>query len=135
MRKFHPNNHVADAIAQLNLGCKRRLRFIYLSYTTQVMQIVLILHKQGVLRNFKVSKDLIIVHFKYYRGRPVCTNIVVVSKFSKRIYWSTRKLSIVSNKHNFTGFYILSTPQGYFTSMYCLLAGFIGGEVICKVEL
>jgi len=39
------------------------------------------------------------------------------------------------NNTNFSGFYILSTQKGLFTSDYCLLKGFLGGEVILKVEI
>jgi hypothetical protein len=45
------------------------------------------------------------------------------------------KLNCKFNYNNFSGFYIVSTQKGLYTSDYCLLQARISGEVLLKVEV
>jgi hypothetical protein len=44
-------------------------------------------------------------------------------------------MSTYYNRHNFSGFYIVSTQKGLYTSDYCLIKGLTGGEILLKVEV
>lgn len=85
LRKLAQNYHIADVIAQLNLGINRRKRFIYIIRTKSILIFLKLLYNQGVIRTFRIQGSLICVYLKFFRGRPACTRISVVSKPSKRI--------------------------------------------------
>lgn len=140
MRKYNnlkSNYLLASVISILNIGLRRRLRFIKLTRTGIAIRLLTILYKEGVIRTFVViaNQDKILVYFKYMDSINVCSKSVLISKPSKRCYWSLGRLSKVYNNHSFIGFYIISTPQGLVTSNYCLTNGHLSGEVLIRVEI
>jgi len=128
------NNLLASFISQLNIGCIRRLRYIKVDYSKISIKIVRLLYEEGIIRLFILKDNNIFIFFKYFKGLNVF-KFKIVSKPSKRIYWSLRKLSLNYNKYNFSGFYVISTPNGFLTSNSCLLYSHVSGEVLFKVYI
>jgi ribosomal protein S8 len=62
-------------------------------------------------------------------------DIVLVSKPSKRIYWTLNFLSKNYRRHDFSTIYILSTSIGLLTQNDVLLAKNFSGEILCKIKI
>lgn len=88
------NYLLAAFVSTLNIGMRRRLRFIKIVKTKLAIRLLRILYQEGVIRTFVIQndKDLILVYFKYYESRQICASISIVSKPSKRIYFGVMKL-------------------------------------------
>jgi ribosomal protein S8 len=77
----------------------------------------------------------ILVYLKYKNGRPVIYSLELISKPSRRVYWSLGILSHNYRKYAFSTFYIISTSKGLITSNDALLNKNISGEILCKVKI
>ena len=126
------NSLLASVIAQLNLGSLRRLRYITINYTQLTMDIIKLLYKEGVIRLYIFKDNKLLVYFKYFKGCHLF-KFKILSKPSKRVYWSLNNLSLRYSKENFSGFFIISTPTGLFTSNDCLLYKHLSGEILLKI--
>lgn len=128
------NSLLSSFIAQLNLGSSRRLRYITVNYSKVIIRITKLLYKEGVIRLYILKNTKIFIYFKYFKGCNLF-KFKVISKPGKRVYWSLRNLSLKYNKENFSGFFIISTPNGLFTSNECLLYRYISGEILFKIYI
>lgn len=128
------NYLVGDLISKINLGAARRLRFVKVNLTDTALDILRILYSQGAIRSFIIKGGSILVYYKYYLSR-IAINLSIISKPGNRVYWTLNKLSLKYSLHNFSGFYIISTQKGLYSSNYCLLQGHLSGEVLIKVEV
>lgn len=130
----HSNSFLASFISQLNIGCIRRLRYIKVDYSKISIKIVRLLYEEGVIRLFLLKNNKIFIFFKYFKGLNLF-KFKLISKPSKRVYLSLRKLSLNYNKNNFSGFYVLSTSFGLMTSNNSLLSSHVSGEILFKVYI
>jgi ribosomal protein S8 len=128
------NSLLSSFIAQLNIGSSRRLRYITVNYSKIIMNIIKLLYKEGVIRLYILTNTKILIYFKYFKGCNLF-KFKIISKPSKRIYWSLSNLSLNHNKENFSGFFIISTPIGILTSNECLLYKHISGEILFKIYI
>lgn len=128
------NSLLSSFIAQLNLGSSRRLRYITVNYSKIIINIIKLLYKEGVIRLYILKDTKIFIYFKYFKGCNLF-KFKIISKPSKRIYWSLRNLSLNYNKENFSGFFIISTPLGLLTSNDCLLYRYISGEILFRIYI
>lgn len=134
---MHWTNHLlSNLIVKLNTGLKQRLRFIKVDINDATLEFLELLYKHGAIRHYRILKDLdkIDVFLKYHQSRPII-KFSVISTPGNREYWNLKKLSRNYNRNNFSGFYVVSTQKGLYTSDYCLLIGNLGGEVLLKVEV
>lgn len=98
------------------------------------LEIVKILHREGFIKGFDITKDprqdRIKIYLRYgpQRERAI-TNLKRVSKPGLRIYVGKNKLPRVLRG---LGIAILTTPQGVMTDREARARG-IGGEVLCYV--
>jgi len=125
---------LADIVAKLHLGSLRKLRYILIDYNKISIIIVNILYKEGIIRLYTFENKKIMVYYKYFRGCRTF-KFKLISKPSKRIYYNLNKLSLIYNKYVFSGFFVISTSKGIFTSHECLLQRRISGEILFKVYL
>lgn len=128
------NYLLGDLVVQINLGAKRRLRFIKVNLNETSLNIIKILYNQGAIRTYIIKNNKILIYFKYYL-RKITMNLSIISKPSNKIFWSLKNLSRYYNNHNFSGFLIISTQKGLYSSTSCLLKEHISGEILLKVEL
>lgn len=129
------NHLISNLITKLNYGTQKRLRFLNIEQNKTTLDILDILYKNGAIRSYKMLKNnKISVYFKYYTCNKT-VKITIISKPGLKIFWSLNNLIKNYNNKTFSGFYILSTQKGLYTSDKCLLENFIGGEVILKIEI
>ena len=97
----------------------------------QVINILNILLKEGLIRSYQISKknkNIIYIYFKYKNNKSVLQQIVRISKPSRRIYIKNKDLFQMKKR----GIYIISTSLGIFTTLQAKKLN-IGGELICNI--
>lgn len=129
------NYALADFVSSVNFGIIRNVRFMKVHKTTIAIRLVHILYMQGVLRAYKIENDYIEIYYKFHHSRHIITELKIISKPSNRCYRNLKRLAKHTNTYNFSGFYIISTQKGIFTSDYCLLQAHVCGEILIKVSL
>lgn len=129
------NHLISNLITKINYGTNKRLRFLNIESNKMTLNLLAILYKNGVIRSYKLLKNnKVSIYFKYYSCNKVL-KLSIVSKPGLRELWTLNKLTLNYNNNNFAGFYIMSTQKGILTSNLCLLRGFLGGEILLKVEI
>jgi ribosomal protein S8 len=130
------NYNLADLIVRIKVAFTARLVSIKVLKTKLNINFLFLLYKIGLLRSFHVLEKEILVYFKYKKdGKSLIYDISIVSKPSKRIYWTLTMLSKNYRKHAFSHFYIISTSKGLMTSNDALLSKNISGEVLCRIKI
>jgi small subunit ribosomal protein S8 len=97
----------------------------------QIINILNILLKEGLIRSYKISKknkNIIYIYLKYKNNKPILKQISRISKPSRRIYIKNKDLFTLNKK----GIYIISTSLGIFTNIQAKKIN-IGGELICNI--
>lgn len=110
------NSLLSALISQLNLGSLCRLRYITINNSNISFDIIHLLYKEGVIRLYILQGTKILVFFKYFKGCHLF-KFKIISKPSNRYYYSLNKLSLTFSKNNFSGFFVISTPNGLMTSI------------------
>jgi len=106
---------IANFINILNVSSRNHLKSIHVDKHHLILPILDILYKNGIIFNFRFDKNLnkILVFLKYNQNRYHSFNIELVSKPSKRVFFSLRFLSLNSNKNSFSSFYIILHQKVY----------------------
>jgi hypothetical protein len=79
------NYLLAELVVQINLGAKRRLRFIKVNLNETSLNIIKLLYNQGAIRTYLIKDNIILIYYKYYL-RKLTMNLSIVSKPSNRIF-------------------------------------------------
>jgi ribosomal protein S8 len=79
------NYLLGDLVVQINLGAKRKLRFIKVNLNETSLNIIKILYNQGAIRTYLIKEDKILIYFKYFL-RKIAMKISIISKPSNRIF-------------------------------------------------
>jgi len=129
------NHSISNLISKINYGVQKRLRFLNIQLDYVTLKLLHMLYTNGVIRSYRILDDRrVSIYFKYFLCNKVF-KISIVSKPGNRIYWSVNKLLKNYNKNNFSGFYIISTQKGLYTSNKCILEDHISGEILLKIEV
>lgn len=101
------------------------------------VKFLFLLQKVGLIRGFFFLQDEnnILVYLKYINGKACIYDIDLISKPSKRVYWTLNFLSKNYRRDNFSVFYIISTPKGLITQNDILLTRNFSGEVLCRIKI
>lgn len=97
----------------------------------QILSILNILLKEGLIKSYKISKknkNIIYIYFKYKNNKPIITQIIRISKPSRRIYIKNKELFYLKKR----GIYLISTSFGIFTNQQIKKLN-LGGELICNI--
>lgn len=129
------NYTLGDLISRLNIASDKRLVSVRLSFTVLTLSVLNVFLKNGIINGLAVQDKYVTVYLKYYRHKPVFKEIVLVSRPSKRVYWTLSFLNLRYSTSNFSGFYVVSTSKGLLTSHDCILGLNVSGEVLLKVVI
>lgn len=127
-------NLFANSVSIINNGQVSYIREVILPFSNLIMGFISILKDEGYIESFftkeKNNKQLVIcVELKYYDNVGVISDMLVISKPSRRVYWSVKKFK---KFYNGLGMFILSTSSGVLP-MYKAVKMNLGGEVLCGV--
>lgn len=132
------NFNLADLLVRINTAYRAHLVSIKVIKTKFIINFLYLLYKMGLIKSFHIlnKEKLILVYLKYKQdGKPLIHSIDLISKPSKRVYWSLNILSKHYKKYAFSTFYIISTSKGLITSNEALLYKNISGEILCRVKV
>ena len=127
------NHLISDTIVRIKNGFIGHKNSVSVLKSKQVLSIINILEEEGFIKGHTVDKYTIDIWLKYVEGASVIQNIKVVSKPSKRVYFSIPDLIDWRNRTNTFDILILSTTQGILTDEVALEKG-IGGEILCIIK-
>ncbi len=97
------------------------------------MAILDVMKREGYIDGYRLEgegvKKRLIVHLRYYKGKPVIQYIERVSKPGRRVYVGVDEIPKVFNG---LGIAILSTSKGVLSDREAKKLR-VGGELVCKV--
>ena len=99
---------------------------VYLTYSKNLLEIIKILRAEGYVRGFFVKSSEIIVFLKYFNNRSSFKTLCLVSKPSRRLFFSYNDLI---KKEKTGGLLILNTSFGILSNKVAIKKN-VGGEVI-----
>lgn len=123
---------IADMLSRIRNAQMAGIREISLPFSKLKFELAKIFVKEGFVKNTTKTKkhfDEIVIQLKYNGKDPVIKNIKRISKPSRRVYASSKKLPIVLNGF---GIAILSTSNGLMTNKEAA-KNKVGGEVLCEI--
>jgi ribosomal protein S8 len=127
----------SDFIIRIKLAYRRHLSSIKVLKNKFIVKFIYILQKIGIIRGFFFleNENNILIYLKYINGRPFIFDINIISKPSKRVYWTLNFLSKNYRRYDFSTIYIISTPKGLLTQNDILLTKNFSGEILCKIKI
>lgn len=129
------NFPLADVISRLNVAARSHVTHVKVEYNKLTVKVLELLYSNGLINSYSILGKNIEVELRYRRGVSIFSSIKLVSKPSKRIFLTLNRLDLQYRCNNFGGFYIVSTPDGLFTSFDCLAYKHASGEVLLKILL
>jgi ribosomal protein S8 len=127
----------SDLITRFKLAYKNHYTTVKVKKNKFTINFLYLLQKIGLIRGyfFILNENHILIHLKYINSRACFSNIKLISKPSKRIYWTLNFLSKNYRRNDFSTIYIVSTSKGLFTHNDVLLSNNFAGEIICKIKI
>lgn len=127
----------SDLIIRLKWASKNHYKSTKVLKNKFTIKFLFLLQKLGLIRGFFFisNENCILVHLKYSKGIRCINNIYLISKPSKRVYWTLNFLSKNYRKENFSTIYIISTSKGLITHNEALLDKKFAGEILCKIKI
>lgn len=127
----------SDLIIKLKWAYKNHYKSAKVLKNKFTIKFLYLLQKLGLIRGFFfiLNENFILVYLKYTKGIRCINDIKLISKPSKRIYWTLNFLSKNFKKENFSTIYIISTSRGLVTQNDVLLSKNFSGEILCKIKI
>lgn len=127
----------SDLIIRLKWAYRSHYHSIKVKKNKFTIKFLYLLQKIGMIRGFffLLNENNILIFLKYFNGRNCIYDIKLISKPSKRVYWTLSFLSKNVRRHDFSTIYILSTPKGLITHNDVILSKNFSGEVLCKIKI
>jgi len=124
---------IADMLTMIRNAVRTKKEAIDVPASNLKREIVKILKEERYIKNYKIIRDnkqnVIRMFLKYSGNEPVITDIIRVSKPSRRVY---KKWEEIPKVRNGLGIAIISTSKGIMTDKQARALK-IGGEIICYV--
>jgi small subunit ribosomal protein S8 len=125
---------IADMLTRIRNALKARFAKVQIPSSSVKVNIAKILKEEGYIRSWHVIEDskqgMLEVSLKYAeKGEPVITELIRLSKPSRRVYVNK---GTVPKIRNGLGVAVISTSKGIVTDAVARQQG-VGGELICSV--
>ena len=127
----------SDLIIRLKWAYKSHYHSIKVNKNKFTIKFLHLLQKIGLIRGFFfiLNENVILIYLKYIKSKACFCDIKLISKPSKRVYWTLNFLSKNYRRHDFSTIYIVSTPKGLMTHNDILLSKNFSGEIMCKIKI
>lgn len=126
---------VSNMISIIKVGILGRRLEVITRTSNYCSHILNVLYRLGFIRGFVVvDKQKTVVLLKYITvNHSVIRNIKVISKPSRRVYWTRKHVETSINHRSSSGYILISTSSGVLTNYECQIAN-IGGEAILSIN-
>lgn len=127
----------SDLITRLKLAYKNHYVSIKVKKNKLTIKFLSLLQKIGLIRGFFfiLNENHILIYLKYINSKACFSNINIISKPSKRVYWTSEFLSKNYRRNDFSTIYIITTSKGLYAHNDILLCNNFSGEVLCKIKI
>ncbi len=127
-------NLLSDTISIIKNGQSSYMSKVSIPFSKFIYNFLLVLQDEGYIKDVQVQEvtnviKRIVVTLKYYRGKSVISDFKVVSKPSKRIYWSVQDFK---SFYGGLGLFVISTSRGVLPINQAREQN-VGGEVLCGI--
>jgi small subunit ribosomal protein S8 len=126
-------NYLWNMFANLKNGQLAKKNFIYQTRKKICESFLKIMWDEGLILGYTIdpnNSNLLKIFLKYKNNKPVINTIKIISKPSKRIYWSINQIWKINSSKNFI---ILSTNKGLKSVIDCKKLK-IGGEPFISLK-
>ena len=125
---------IADMLTRIRNAIKARFDKVQIPSSSVKVNIAKILKEEGYIRSWHVIEDskqgMLEVSLKYgEKGEPVITELIRLSKPSRRVYVNKGNVPKIRNG---LGLAVISTSKGIVTDAVARQQG-VGGELLCSV--
>jgi small subunit ribosomal protein S8 len=125
---------IADMLTRIRNAMKARFEKVAIPASSVKVNIARILKEQGYIQSYVVVQDgkqgVLEISLKYgEKGEPVITELIRLSKPSRRIYVNKNNVPKIRNG---MGIAVISTSKGIVTDAVARQQG-VGGELLCSV--
>ena len=127
-------NFVSNTISAMKNGHLSGRTKVFVPFSKFIYKFLLVLKDEGYISEVSLEETdsaikRIIISLKYYRNKGVISDIKVVSKPSRRVYWSVKEFK---SFYGGLGLFIISTSRGILSINEARKQN-IGGEVLCGI--
>lgn len=98
--------------------------FVLLKRTRILISFLNLLWNEGYILGYKSSQKLVKIFLKYNNCNPVIRSLTLLSKSSKKRYYSVQQIWKINSNE---GFFVISTSKGFKSLLSCKKEN-IGGE-------
>jgi len=128
------NHRISDLTARINNAVSKNKYDLLVPNTKITRKILDVLEEEGFIRGYQLKDfNSLIINLKYYKNKSVINSLNVVSKPSKRVYFSKEEIIQWKNENNKFSLLLISTNMGIFTHQEALNWK-IGGEVLISIS-
>lgn len=120
-------NFLWNMFANIKNGQIAKRKFIIQKRKKICEDFLQIMWNEGFISGYSVDlkdSNQLKIYLKYYNEKPAISNIKLISKPSRRIFWSVKQIWKIDSEKNFI---IFSTSKGLMTTLNCKKYK-IGGE-------
>jgi small subunit ribosomal protein S8 len=129
-KQYMMNNYLGNMFAALKNGQMANRAFIFFPKQKKCEDYLKILWNEGFILGYLIENDKIKILLKYIDEKPVINSLNLISKPSRRIYYSIKQIwKINSSQH----FIIFSTSKGLKTIIDCKKQK-LGGEPVILIN-
>lgn len=127
-------DQLANSFSALQNSQRRSQQTVNLKYSKILWSICHILYSEGFLKGFEFCQNshTILLHLKYYDGKPLLQKVHKISLQGRRVYCQHQHL-LTYHSASFRVFRILSTSRGILSEKDAHFFG-VGGEVLCEIS-
>ena len=128
------NHRISDLTARINNAINKNKYDLLVPNTKITRKILDVLEEEGFIRGYQLKDyNSLIINLKYYKNKSVINSLNVVSKPSKRVYFSKEEIIQWKNENNKFSLLLISTNMRIFTHQEALNWK-IGGEVLISIR-
>lgn len=126
-------NYLWNMFANLKNGQLAKRSFVYQTRKNICEDFLKVLWDEGFILGYKINPNnpsQLKIFLKYRNGKPAINSIQLISKPSKKVYWSINQIWKIDSGRNFI---IISTNKGLKTIIDCKKLK-IGGEPFIAIN-
>lgn len=135
------NYLLSDMVSKINIGLKSKARTVKVLRSKYIINILIFLYKEGIIRGFSYTKNnkkknklfYIDIFLKYVKNRSIIFDLKIISSPGRRIYMGYDQ---IKKKYGLNTIVLISTNKGIITNRDLYLKRLkVGGELLLQFGL
>jgi small subunit ribosomal protein S8 len=110
------NKQAVKFLISIKNGSLSKKTFTCFEYNVFLVNICVLLYKEGLIQSFKIQEKILIVFFRYSYEKSVLKNLTILSTPSNTRYLNSVQMNRLTNKRKL---FFVSTNRGLLTNVEC----------------